>query len=69
MCVYIGEAEQLVENARSHANENQQRQSWGALLKNRRKVHNNESDIQTLFKKRMMDGLCRSVEDMAPLGL
>lgn len=64
----LSEAEQSVEDAKSHANENQPRQSWGALLRNQKKVHNSQIDVQSVFKKRIMEGLSRSVEDMAPLG-
>ncbi|XP_034230874.1 uncharacterized protein LOC117639382 [Thrips palmi] len=64
----LSEAEGFVENARSHANENQPRQSWGALLKSLKRMNSNQSDVQTRSKKSMMEGLCKSVEDMAPLG-
>lgn len=58
----------LVDNAKIHAVENQPTKPWGSFVRNLKRNQNNADDLQSMFKKKILDSVCKNVEDLKPFG-
>ena len=65
---FIGEVSDLVDRAGSHAVENKPAESWGSFVRIQKRAQNNSSNLQSLFKKRILESMSKNVEYLKPLG-
>lgn len=62
------EVSDQVENARTHATENQPRQSWSTFLRAQKTGSNQTCNFQSQYKKSFMQAACNKVDDLKLLG-
>lgn len=64
----LSEVSDQIDNTRKHAKENNPQQSWGSYLRDIKMGHDNPNEIQSLFKKNILDAVGKHLQNMNPKG-